>query len=104
VGSLFFNHHHQAIGHTLAYMGTLNQALVEPRGLLVPALLANAASILMFHNHPSGDPTPSTDDICLTERVAEAGEILGVPVLDHIILGEPPRYYSFREQGQRPYR
>ena len=94
VGSLFLSHNQRAIGHTLAYIGTLTQAPAEPRGLLLPALLANASSVILFHNHPSGDPTPSTDDINLTQRVAAAGNILGVKVLDHIILGEEPTYTS----------
>lgn len=102
VDSLFLNTSHRAIGHTLAYTGTLRQAYAEPRGLLVPPLLANAAATIMFHNHPSGNVQPSPDDRALTARIAEAGEILGVPVLDHIILGEPPQYYSFKEAGTWP--
>lgn len=62
------------------------------------ALLANAAAIVVSHNHPSGDPTPSPDDVELTRRLAAAGEVLGVPVLDHIIIGDG-RYYSFKEAG-----
>jgi len=97
VGGLYLNHRHDAIGHTIAYIGTLTQALVEPRGLLVPALLANATGVIVFHNHPSGAPTPSSDDIALTRRLVSAGEIVGISVLDHIVLGEAPHYASIRQ-------
>lgn len=93
-GALFVDSRHHAIGHTIAYIGTLTQAPVEPRGVLVPALLANAAALILFHNHPSGDPDPSQDDLQLTRRLVEAGDVLGVKVLDHIVLGEAPRYTS----------
>lgn len=94
LGALLLTYSYRAIGYTFAYVGTLNQAPAEPRGLLVPALLANAAAIVMFHNHPGGDPTPSRDDLAVTERVVAAGKLLGVTVLDHLILGEPPSYTS----------
>ncbi len=94
LGALLVGANHRAIGHTLAYIGTLTQAPAEPRGLLVPALLANAAAVILFHNHPSGDPKPSADDIALTSKVAAAGDILGIQVLDHLVLGDPPSYVS----------
>ncbi len=97
VGALYLNQRHDAIGHTIAYIGTLTQALVEPRGILVPALLTNAAGVIVFHNHPSGDPTPSSDDLSLTQRLVDAGNIVGISVLDHIVLGEAPRYTSIRQ-------
>ena len=96
-GALFVNARHHVIGHTFAYVGTLHSAMAEPRGILVPALLANAAAVILFHNHPSGDPEPSRDDIALTERIGKAGEVLGVPVLDHIILGEAPEFVSLQQ-------
>jgi DNA repair protein RadC len=65
------------------------------------ALLANAAAIIVAHNHPSGDPTPSPDDAALTARLAAAGEMLGVPLLDHIVIGDA-RYFSFKEAGRLP--
>jgi DNA repair protein RadC len=99
MGALMLDGRHRAIGHHIAYRGTLNRAAVEPRGLLVPALLANAASYIVFHNHPSGDPTPSAEDLCFTRRLAEASELVGISLLDHIILGEKPRYVSLRERG-----
>ena len=63
------------------------------------ALLANAAAIIVSHNHPSGDPTPSADDVDLTRRLAAAGELLGISLLDHIVIGDG-RYYSFKESGR----
>ena len=88
-----------AIGHQLAYIGTLTRAAVEPRGILTAALLSNAAGILLFHNHPSGDPSPSAEDLAFTRRMAEAGEVVGVRVVDHIIIGEAPAFVSLRQRG-----
>jgi DNA repair protein RadC len=99
MGALFLNARNRAIGHTVAYTGTLRSAVTEPRGIFVPALLANAAALILFHNHPSGDPSPSREDYGVTRQMAEAGQILGVRVLDHIVLGEAPRYASLRELG-----
>ena len=78
--------------------GTLSSSLVHPRETFKRALLNNAAAIIIGHNHPSGDLTPSRDDINTTERLVEAGQLLGVDLLDHVIQGGG-RYLSFREQG-----
>lgn len=94
MGALYLDTQHHAVGYTIAYVGTLYEAPVEPRGVLVPALLANAAAMILFHNHPSGNPEPSRHDLNITSKLVEAGEIVGVKVLDHIILGEAPRYLS----------
>jgi DNA repair protein RadC len=72
--------------------------LVHPREVFKVAMLANAACVVLAHNHPSGDPTPSPDDVALTDRLVRAGELLGVKVLDHLILGDEA-YYSFKEKG-----
>lgn len=77
--------------------GTVNSSLVSPREAFQKALLANAVSVIFMHNHPSGDCTPSREDIEITKRLTEAGEILGISVLDHIIVGE--RYTSLKEKG-----
>lgn len=77
--------------------GTANASLVSPREVFQKALLANAVSIIVMHNHPSGDSTPSREDIEVTRRLVEAGKILGVEVLDHIIIGD--RYTSLKEKG-----
>ena len=78
--------------------GTLDATLVHPREVFKAALLANAAAIVLCHNHPSGESTPSRDDLQLTRRLVEAGTLLGVEVLDHIIVGDA-RYYSFKQSG-----
>ena len=80
--------------------GSLNSSLAHPREVFKRALLMNAAGIFVAHNHPSGDVTPSRDDTAITERLQKAGDILGVSLLDHLIIGDTPeRYYSFREGG-----
>jgi DNA repair protein RadC len=99
MGAILLDIRNRAIGHQLAYIGTLSRAAVEPRGILSAALLANAAGIILFHNHPSGDPTPSAEDILFTRRMSDACEILGVKLLDHIIVGEWPRFVSLQERG-----
>lgn len=79
-------------------MGSLDQTIVHPREVFREAAAASAAAIVLFHNHPSGDPTPSPDDIALTRRLADAGEIMGIEVLDHLILGDG-RFFSMRDAG-----
>lgn len=78
--------------------GTLNASLSHPREIYKVAVLSNSAHILLAHNHPSGDPSPSSDDISITRRIREAGDILGIKLLDHIIVGDD-RFYSFAEAG-----
>jgi len=76
--------------------GTINSSLVHPREVFKRALLHNATSIILLHNHPSGDPKPSTEDVNMTKRIVEAGSILGVNVLDHVIIGHD-RHASLKE-------
>ena len=78
--------------------GSLNASIVHPRELFQRAILANCASLILAHNHPSGDPVPSPEDIALTRKLIEAGLLLDIPVLDHIVLGYG-RYVSFKERG-----
>lgn len=78
--------------------GSLNQSIVHPREVFAPAVRESAAAVIFIHNHPSGDPTPSREDREITRRLKEAGELLGIKVLDHIIIGDG-RYYSFVESG-----
>ncbi len=78
--------------------GTLNSSLVHPREVFKMAILNNSNSIIIAHNHPSGDTEPSNEDIKVTDRLVECGKILGIEVLDHIIVGEG--YYSFKEKGK----
>ena len=78
--------------------GTLNSSLVHPREVFKPAVLHNAAAIICFHNHPSGDPEPSKEDIKTTNRLVEAGKIMGIEVFDHIIVSDDG-YVSLKERG-----
>ena len=79
-------------------VGTLNKAIVHPREVFKTAILSNAASIMAFHNHPSGETTPSQQDIQLTHRLYEAGELLGIKLLDHLIIGDGT-FTSLKEKG-----
>lgn len=90
---------HRPIAWHEVSRGTLYSTLVHPRELFKVAFLANAASVVLAHNHPSGDPCPSADDRALTRRLVAAGELLGVDVLDHIIIGHDGHYFSFKESG-----
>ncbi|MCH7666516.1 MAG: JAB domain-containing protein [Acidobacteria bacterium] len=100
MGVVMLDTRNRAIGHLIAYQGTLNRAAVEPRGLLVPSLLANAAGIIVFHNHPSGDPSPSAEDLAFTRRLAAAGDTVGIKLVDHLILGAgDDRWVSLKQRG-----
>ena len=79
-------------------VGTLNKAIVHPREVFKTAILSNAAGIMAFHNHPSGETTPSQQDIQLTHRLVEAGELLGIKLLDHLIIGDGT-FTSLKEKG-----
>jgi len=79
-------------------IGSLNQAVVHPREVFKTALLTSAAAIVLIHNHPSGDPNPSPEDRAITSRLKEAGEIMGIKILDHIVIGNET-YLSFVERG-----
>ena len=90
---------HRVIAYHEVSRGTLDSALVTPREVFKAAILTNAASLVLAHVHPSGDPTPSPDDCDLTRRLAAAGALLGIEVLDHIVVGDG-RYVSFKEIGR----
>ena len=102
LGALYLDVRKRAIGHTVAYVGNLWGSLCDPRGIYAPALLVNAAYVILFHTHPSGDPNPSPEDQAVTERVAAAGKPLAIPLLDHLNLGEPPNYVSLGQLGKMP--
>ena len=87
------------IGVTIVSVGILDSALVHPREVFKPAILCNAAAIILAHNHPSGDPSPSSEDRRVTQRLHEAGTLLGIEVLDHVIVGEKDRFVSLKERG-----
>lgn len=94
---LMLNTKTKLIGEADISKGTVNASLVSPRELFIEALNQEAVSIILIHNHPSGDPTPSKSDILLTKRVKDAGDLIGIELLDHIIIGNNC-YISFSEQ------
>ena len=87
-----------SIGVNIVSIGTLTLSLVHPREVFKPAILLNACAIIAVHTHPFGDPAPSPEDRTLTKRLREAGDLLGIKLLDHLILGDD-RLYSFADQG-----
>jgi DNA repair protein RadC len=97
--SVMLNAKNVVIGMEVVSVGSLTASVVTARELFKSAILASAAAVIISHNHPSGDPTPSQDDIRLTERISKAGELLGVKLLDHVIIGELG-HYSFSDAGR----
>lgn len=95
---LFLNTKNHLIGMETLSMGSLNASIVHPREVFRAAIKRGSASIICAHNHPSGDPTPSPEDVQLTHRLAEAGEIVGIELLDHIVIGDKA-FVSLKEQG-----
>lgn len=95
---LFLNTKNHIIARETLSAGTLNASLVHPREVFRAAIKCSSASLICVHNHPSGDPMPSPEDITLTKRLAEAGELVGIEVLDHLIIGDG-RFISLKEQG-----
>jgi DNA repair protein RadC len=88
----------RVIAEETVSIGSLNASIVHPREVFKPALKRSAASIICAHNHPSGDPTPSREDLEVTARLVEAGRLLGIEVLDHVVIGDH-RYISLKEKG-----
>ena len=86
------------LGEQLLTRGTVNATLITPREVFLEALRRHAAGLILVHNHPSGDPTPSSNDRNVTARIYQAGELIGIPLLDHVVNGDH-RYFSFREEG-----
>jgi DNA repair protein RadC len=97
-GVVLLDTKHRVLRTTVLSVGTLDASIVHPREIFREATAGDAAAIVLFHNHPSGDPEPSREDTRLTERLVAAGMLMGIDVLDHIILGDA-RYYSYREKG-----
>jgi len=94
---LTLNQKNVVIDRYLISLGTLTASLVHPREVFKPAILDSAAAVAFVHNHPSGDVTPSREDVALTKRLKDAAEILGIRVLDHVIIGDS--YTSFVDEG-----
>jgi DNA repair protein RadC len=98
--AVLLNTKHQMLKDVTVSEGSLSASLVHPREAFLPAIKESAAAVIFLHNHPSGDPTPSTEDKELTLRLAEVGQLIGISVLDHIIIGSgSPGYISFRDAG-----
>jgi DNA repair protein RadC len=95
---LMLNTQHAVLRELVITRGTLDTSLVHPREVFRATIAENAASVILVHNHPSGDPTPSPEDRAVTRQLAEAGRLLGIPVLDHVVIGDGC-YVSFVEAG-----
>ncbi|MCF6092705.1 DNA repair protein RadC [Microaerobacter geothermalis] len=95
---LFLNTKNQVIGKKIVFIGSLNASIVHPREVFREAIRRSSASLICLHNHPSGDPTPSREDIQVTKRLKEAGEIMGIELLDHIVIGDG-NFISLKEKG-----
>ncbi len=97
-GVLLLDTRHRLIGAVVVSVGSLDASLVHPREVFRAAAEHSAAAIVLFHNHPSGDPSPSADDLTLTRRLVQAGELMGIGVVDHVVLGDGC-WHSVRESS-----
>ena len=102
-GIVMLDTKHRMIRMRIVSTGSLDSTVVHPREVFREAASASGAAIVLFHNHPSGDPTPSTEDLMLTTRMVNAGDIMGIDVVDHLILAEQ-KYFSLMESGRLPPR
>lgn len=98
-GVVLLDTKHRVMRTVIVATGGLNATMVEPRDVFREAVMGGAAAVIVFHNHPSGDPTPSPDDFALTRRLNAAGLLMGIDLVDHVILGDA-RYFSFKEVGR----
>lgn len=96
---LYLNARYELIQKEIVGQGSLNHMMITAKEIFAPALMSPCASIIVAHNHPSGDPSPSDDDIAFTTRIHEAGEVMGIPMLDHVIVAKHD-YFSFRDNKQ----
>jgi DNA repair protein RadC len=93
----YLNSRNQVLRREIISIGSLNASIVHPREVYQPAIAVSAASLILAHNHPSGDPTPSEEDLAITRRLVEAGRILGIDILDHVVVAKDA-YASFKER------
>ncbi len=100
-GIVMLDTRHRLIRATILSVGSLDATVVHPREVFREAAGESASAIVLFHNHPSGDPTPSPDDLALTQRLVRAGDVMGIRVVDHLVLA-PQQYYSLLEAGRLP--
>ena len=95
---LLLNTKNQVLGQRVVYQGNVNSSIVRPAEVLRPAVMEAVPSIIISHNHPSGDPTPSPEDAAITRELVQAGKLLGIELLDHIVIGGE-RFVSLKERG-----
>ncbi len=100
-GMVMLDAKHRVLRTAIVSVGALDSTVVHPRDVFREAATSGAAAIVVFHNHPSGDPSPSADDLALTDRLAEAGLLMGIEVLDHLVLGDG-QFCSLRQMGRLP--
>lgn len=93
----YLNTRNQLLRREVISIGSLNASIVHPREVFTPAIAVSAASLILAHNHPSGDPTPSEEDLAITRRLTEAGRLLGIDILDHVVVARDS-YASFKER------
>ncbi len=96
---LLLNTRNEVVGIQEIYVGNVNSAVVREAEVLRPAVRDNAPSIILVHNHPSGDPTPSAEDVLITRNLVAAGKLLGIELLDHVVIGSGNRFVSLNEKG-----
>lgn len=99
MGALFLDTRQRLLHERELFRGTLDRAAVEPRAILRQGLLVSAAGLLLFHTHPSGDPSPSAEDLAFTRRIDQAAAVVGIRLVDHLVVGRPGRFTSLRERG-----
>jgi DNA repair protein RadC len=99
--AIFLNMRNKVVGYTEFTSGSISSVEVHPAGIFQAALLAGAAGMVTVHNHPSGDPSPSNDDRALWRRLRDAGDLMGIPVIDNLVIGDGGRYFSEFEEGSR---
>ncbi len=98
---LLLNTRNEVVGQRVIYQGNVNSSIIRPAEVLRPAVVEAAPSIIVAHNHPSQDPTPSQDDIAITKELAQAGKLLGIDLLDHVVIGGN-RFSSFKDRRLLP--
>ncbi len=96
---MLLNTKNQVLGISQVYIGNVNTSVVRAAEVFRPAIRQNCPSIIVVHNHPSGDPTPSPEDVAVTQQLVEAGKLLDIEMLDHIVIGSGNRFVSLKERG-----